>query len=85
MLYRAQDRNGTSRLGYATSVDGIHFIRRPEPVMSPETDYERDDGIEDPRLVNIDGTYYLTYTGYNKKDTAAPINSSASPRPPQAS
>jgi predicted GH43/DUF377 family glycosyl hydrolase len=68
MLYRAQDRNGTSRLGYATSVDGIHFIRRPEPVMSPETDYERDGGIEDPRLVNIDGTYYLTYTGYNKKD-----------------
>ena len=68
MLYRAQDRNGTSRLGYATSGDGIHFIRRPEPVMSPETDYERDGGIEDPRLVNIDGTYYLTYTGYNKKD-----------------
>ena len=68
MLYRAQDRNGTSRLGYATSVDGIHFIRRPEPVMSPETDYERDGGIEDPRLVSIDGTYYLTYTGYNKKE-----------------
>ena len=25
MLYRAQDRNGTSSLGYATSKDGIHF------------------------------------------------------------
>src|SRR5713226_7357575 len=33
MLYRAQDRNGTSSLGYATSDDGIHFDRRPEPVM----------------------------------------------------
>ncbi len=68
MLYRAQDRNGTSRLGYATSADGIRFIRRPEPVLSPETEYEKDGGIEDPRLVKIDGTYYLTYTGYNKKD-----------------
>ena len=68
MLYRAQDSNGTSRLGYATSADGIRFIRRPEPVLSPETDYERDGGIEDPRLVKIDGTYYLTYTGYNKND-----------------
>lgn len=68
MLYRAQDRNGTSRLGYATSADGIRFTRRPEPVLSPETDYERDGGIEDPRLVKIDDTYYLTYTGYNKKD-----------------
>jgi predicted GH43/DUF377 family glycosyl hydrolase len=37
-------------------------------VLSPETDYERDGGLEDPRLVRIDGTYYLTYTGYNKKD-----------------
>lgn len=68
MLYRAQDRSGTSRLGYASSTDGIRFTRRPEPVLSPETDYERDGGIEDPRLVKIAGTYYLTYTGYNKKD-----------------
>src|ERR1700719_1913101 len=31
MLYRAQDRKGTSALGYATSDDGIHFTRRAEP------------------------------------------------------
>lgn len=68
MLYRAQDAQGTSRLGYAESSDGIHFQRRPEPVLSPEADYEKDGGVEDPRLVRIDGTYYLTYTGYNKKD-----------------
>src|SRR4051812_18671717 len=41
MLYRAQDANGTSRLGYASSTDGIHFTRRPEPVLSPDADYER--------------------------------------------
>src|ERR1700676_1269748 len=37
MLYRAQDRKGTSALGYATSVDGIHFVRRPQPVLISET------------------------------------------------
>lgn len=68
MLYRAQDHAGTSRLGYAESIDGIYFDRRPDPVFSPETDYEKDGGVEDPRLVKIDDTYYLTYTGYNKKD-----------------
>lgn len=68
MLYRAQDGNGTSRLGYATSKDGVHFTRRAEPVLSPEAAYEKDGGVEDPRLVEIGGTYYLTYTGYNKKD-----------------
>jgi predicted GH43/DUF377 family glycosyl hydrolase len=68
MLYRAQDKNGTSRLGYATSADGIRFDRRSTPVLAPDTDYERGGGVEDPRLVKFDDTYYLTYTGYNKKD-----------------
>jgi len=68
MIYRAQDRRGTSRLGYATSTDGVRFTRRTSPVLWPETDYERQGGVEDPRLVRIGDTYYLTYTGYNKKD-----------------
>ncbi|HWY21169.1 MAG TPA: glycoside hydrolase family 130 protein [Candidatus Acidoferrum sp.] len=68
MLYRAQDKSGTSRLGYAESTDGIHFERRSEPLLSPEKDYEKDGGVEDPRLVQFGDTYYLTYTGYNKKD-----------------
>lgn len=68
MLYRAQDKNGTSRLGYAESTDGVHFTRRSEPVLSPEEDYEKDGGVEDPRLVQFGDTYYLTYTGYNKRD-----------------
>lgn len=68
MLYRAQDVSGTSRLGYAESLDGFHFTRRAEPVLAPETDYERAGGVEDPRLQKIDDTYVLTYTGYNKKD-----------------
>ena len=68
MLYRAQDADGTSRLGYADSTDGVHFTRGAEPVFSPEAPYEKDGGVEDPRLVKINETYYLTYTGYNKKD-----------------
>lgn len=68
MLYRAQDKQGASRLGYAESTDGIHFTRRAEPVLSPSADYEKDGGVEDPRLVQFGDTYYLTYTGYNKKD-----------------
>ena len=68
MLYRAQDKDGTSRLGYATSKDGLHFSPRTEPVFVPETDYEKDGGVEDPRVVKIDDLFYLTYTGYNKQD-----------------
>ena len=68
MLYRAQDKQGTSRLGYAESADGIHFNRREQPVLIPTESYEKDGGVEDPRLVQFGDTYYLTYTGYNKTD-----------------
>ena len=71
MLYRAQDRNGTSSLGYATSDDGVHFDRRREPVMVSEAPYEKGGGVEDPRLQKIGETYYLTYTGYNNVDGVA--------------
>ena len=68
MLYRAQDSQGTSRLGYAESADGLHFTRRNEPVLSPTESYEKNGGVEDPRLVQFGDAYYLTYTGYNKTD-----------------
>jgi Predicted glycosylase len=72
MLYRAQDHKGTSSLGYASSDDGIHFTRRAEPALVAEAPYEKGGGVEDPRLQEIDGTYYLTYTGYNNVDGAGP-------------
>jgi beta-1,2-mannosidase len=68
MLYRAQDKKGTSRIGYASSSDGMHFNRRANPVLEPTTEYELHGGVEDPRLIKVQDTYYLTYTGYNKKD-----------------
>jgi len=68
LLFRAQDMNHTSRIGYAESNDAVHFRVRPDPVLSPEADYEKGGGMEDPRVVQINGTYYLTYTGYNLHD-----------------
>jgi predicted GH43/DUF377 family glycosyl hydrolase len=67
MLTRSQDKKGTSFLQSATSKDGIHFTVQGT-ALAPEAPYEKDGGVEDPRLVLIDGVYYLTYTGYNTKD-----------------
>lgn len=67
MLYRAQDHQGKSSLGYASSDDGIHFVKRSEPVMAAEAPYEAGGGIEDPRVLKIGDTFYLTYTGYNNQ------------------
>ena len=88
VLYRAEDDTGemriglhTSRLGLAESTDGIRFTRRPEPVLYPDNDSEKDrewpGGCEDPRIVESeDGEYVLTYTQWNRKKTDTAIASS---------
>ncbi|MDO9574980.1 MAG: family 43 glycosylhydrolase, partial [bacterium] len=83
LLYRAEDTtgvgqwNGTSRIGLAKSTDGIHFTRRIEPVISPEYDYETPGGCEDPRIVKVEDTYYITYTGYSTQGTPSCLATSS--------
>lgn len=72
LVYRAQDKAGISRLGLASSRDGLHFQRHPIPVVFPAQDaqriYEEAGGCEDPRIVEDEaGSYLLTYTGYDGK------------------
>lgn len=82
MLYRAQDKAGTSRIGMAVSSDALHFTRMPAPVFYPANDdtkaLEWPGGCEDPRIVADDkGTYYMTYTGYDGKVARLLIATSA--------
>ncbi|MGY3089551.1 putative GH43/DUF377 family glycosyl hydrolase [Hymenobacter sp. UYAg731] len=75
MLYRAENLvtpsvGKTSRIGLASSTDGIHFTRMATPVLHPDNDaqkkWEWPGGTEDPRVVQDDqGTYYMTYTAYD--------------------
>ena len=66
MLYRAQDDKLTSYIGLAWSDDGYHFTRLSRPIISPTEEWETEGGCEDPRIVRVNGTFYLTYTGYNR-------------------
>lgn len=66
LLYRAHAADIVSHIGIARSGDGLHFEREGAPILSPEHDYERY-GCEDPRIAFIAGTYYLTYTGWDRQ------------------
>jgi predicted GH43/DUF377 family glycosyl hydrolase len=75
LLTRAQNKAGLSQIGGALSTDasGTKFVEQATPVLAPAEPYERDasglhGGVEDPRVVRIGRTWYLTYTGYNGKD-----------------
>lgn len=78
LLFRAEDNPAaaiggrTSRLGLATSEDGLRFTKHPNPVLFPQPDamqgYEFPGGCEDPRLVQTaEGLYVVAYTAWNKQ------------------
>ncbi len=63
MLYRAETDDGlTGRIGLAEGHDGFRFTCKAEPVLTPGEDFDRG-GCEDPRVVKMGETNYLTYVG----------------------
>jgi predicted GH43/DUF377 family glycosyl hydrolase len=65
MHYRAQGLDWVSRIGYASSAEGIHWNRLRRPVLEP-MDESEGRGVEDPRVVEIEGTFYMTYTAFSR-------------------
>ena len=65
IFYRAVQLWNQSSIGYCRLDGPLNIAERwDKPIMTPEFDYEMH-GIEDPRIVLIDDTYYMTYTGYD--------------------
>jgi predicted GH43/DUF377 family glycosyl hydrolase len=53
-------------IGLATSADGVTFSRySTSPLFARGTDYYDDDQITSPNVIEVDGTYYMFYTGIN--------------------
>ncbi len=70
MVFRSHLHNGRSILGLAESQDGYHFTVRDKPFMVPSkegifAEYEAY-GVEDPRIVAIDGEFLITYSAYSR-------------------
>jgi len=66
MHYRAQGLDWNSRIGYAVSQDGLHWNRMRQPVLIP-MDASDSRGVEDPRVTEIDGRFYMCYTAYGRE------------------
>jgi predicted GH43/DUF377 family glycosyl hydrolase len=70
LIYRATDISSGGQegdyinsLGYAVSKDGVHFNRLEQPILTNDVPQEAR-GPEDPRIVKIEDTFYMLYTGY---------------------
>ena len=68
MFYRGVRQGDMhSSIGYCQLAGGKVIRRSVEPVIFPEHAYEKK-GTEDPRVVFLDGFYYLFYTAYDGKN-----------------
>jgi beta-1,4-mannooligosaccharide/beta-1,4-mannosyl-N-acetylglucosamine phosphorylase len=68
LLLRVEGLDGHSHLTLAFSSDGYQFDIQPKPWITPSSDpkyevFERY-GVEDPRITEINGSFYITYTAY---------------------
>ena len=65
LFYRAVRKGNYSSIGYCKLDTPLTVKERNDaPVLSPDFEYESH-GMEDPRIVDIDGLYYLTYIAFN--------------------
>ena len=65
LLYRAVRSGNYSTIGYCKLEGPLTVVQRDNtPLLIPYSE-EASMGIEDPRIVKIDGVYFITYTAYN--------------------
>lgn len=67
MVFRSHKLNERSVLGLAESKDGYHFKVRDKPFMlASDEEPFKEYGVEDPRIVFMDGEYLITYSAYSR-------------------
>ena len=73
LIYRAcdlpsHDRYGPyiSTMGHAVSLNGVDFARNDKPIFRGEGLQEQR-GVEDPRVVELDGKFYMMYTAFGAR------------------
>ena len=65
IFFRAVSKGNYSSIGYC-KLNGPFTVekRLDVPIIFPQFEYESH-GVEDPRIVKIEGIFYLTYTAYD--------------------
>lgn len=76
VFYRAVRLKNYSTIGFC-KLDGPLTVteRYDRPFLAPEFDYESH-GMEDPRIVKIDGVYYLSYVAFDGKSALGAVATS---------
>ncbi len=79
LFYTARGQDDVARIGYCR-LNGYDQVeeRLPYPVLVPEDWFEQD-GVEDPRVIPLDGQVRVIYAG-KERDMARPCETSIEPQ-----
>jgi len=75
MFYRAVRNGNFSTIGYCQFKNNKLIYRAPAPILRPEFDYEKQ-GLEDPRIILLEGIYYLFYVAYDGRNARVALATS---------
>jgi predicted GH43/DUF377 family glycosyl hydrolase len=76
LFYRAVRIGNLSTIGYCRLDGPLTVVERsPTPFLYPEFEYEKH-GMEDPRIVKIADTYYLSYIAFDGNDALGAVATS---------
>lgn len=76
LFYRAVHKGNYSSIGYCVLDAPLSVLYRGQkPLLIPENSYESK-GLEDPRVVCIDNTFYMSYTAYDGTNALGAIATS---------
>ncbi len=68
LFYRALHAGNHSTIGYCRLEGPLDIVERSEkPILTPMFYYDSQ-GVEDARIVKIDGVYFLTFTAYDGRN-----------------
>jgi predicted GH43/DUF377 family glycosyl hydrolase len=77
LYYRAVRKGNHSTIGYCRLKGPLTVVERwKHPMMSSELDFESR-GVEDPRVVKIEDTFFMSYTGYDGINARGALATSA--------
>ncbi|MBU4331789.1 pesticidal protein Cry7Aa [Patescibacteria group bacterium] len=76
LFYRAVNNKHQSAIGYAKLEGPLKVIERKEtPIIKREFEYEST-GVEDPRIVKLGKTFYMTYVAHDGKNAITALATS---------
>ncbi|HZW38130.1 MAG TPA: hypothetical protein VFF33_02420 [Ignavibacteriaceae bacterium] len=69
MWYSGINNSAVGHIFYATSIDGINWVKRTEPILSPTFNTWFSHAISTPKVIKVDNVYRMYFAGFENQNS----------------